>query len=331
MTYIKGEDINLGIARETVRGTPETPSMWIPGRVPTGIRQIVEKTPIKETRGTGMSSQGETIVQKRAEGDLEFNVKNNSIGFLFLSLLGKVTTTTLVSGVYSHLFEILTGNPQHPTLTLGLAKLGMQDYEYAKCIVTALEIKTPVNDLVNAKANFVGVSEATHADYTTSFASNDYFFHHYDVVIKIATNVAGLAAASALSLKEFGINFVNNGRVNQNIGSVNPSDVLGVMQEISGSMKLDFQDETNHDIYAGEIYKAMSITMTRSDIDIDAGAGTQRPSITIVLPKISFKDLKPDRPIDDIESEGVDFVAHYDETLAYGVQVTVVNETANYN
>lgn len=331
MPFIKGEDINLGVARETVRGTPETPSTFIAGRTPNGVRQIVEKVQIKETRGTGMASQGSSIIQKRSEGDIEFNVKNNSIGYLFLSLLGSVDTTTLITGVYQHVFSILTGNPQHPTLTLALAQLGMQDYEYAKCIVTSLEIKTPVDDLVNAKATFVGVSEATHADYSVAFPTNDYYFRHYDVTIKIAADVAGLAAASALALKEFSITLNNNGRVNQNIGSVNPGDVLGIMQEVTGSFKLDYQDETHHDIYAAEGYRAMSITMTRSDIDIDAGGGTQRPSITIVLPKISYLNNNPDRPIDDIAAEGIDFMAHYDEDEAMGIEVTVVNETANYN
>lgn len=330
MSYLKGEDINLGIARETTRGTAEDPSTFIPGRTPTGVRLVVEKTPIRETRGGGMSSQGSVMVQKRSEGDLEFNVRNQTIGFLFLSLLGKVTTSAAGSA-YSHLFEILTGDPQNPTLTLALSQLGQQDYQYKKCIVTSLEIRTPVDDLVNATASFVGVAEDTHADYTVAFPSTDYYFRHYDVSIKIAANVAGLGAASALSIKEFSLSIVNNGRVNQNIGELTPGDVLAIMHEVTGSLKVDYTGETYHDIYAAEAYRAMQITMARTDVDIDAGGGTQNPTVTIVLPKVSFTNNEPDRPIDDLASEDIEFMAHLDETLGYGIQVTCINNLANYS
>lgn len=330
MAYLKGEDINLGIARETVRGTPEDPSTFIPARVPAGIRQIVDKVQIRETKGTGMVSQGSAMVMKRSEGDLEFNVRNQTIGFFLLSLLGKVTTSA-AGAAYSHLFEILTGNPQYPTLTLALAQLGQQDYEYKKAICTALEIRTPVDDLVNATASFVGVGEATHADYTVAFPSTDYYFRHYDVTIKIATDVAGLSGASALSVKEFNIKIANNGRVNQNVGELTPGDVLALMLEVNGSLSIDYSGETYHDIYAAEAYRAMSITLARTDIDIDSGGGTVNPTLEIVLPKVSFTNLTPDRPIDDIVTDGIDFMAHHDDTLGYGIRVTAKNNLANYN
>lgn len=330
MAYIKGEDINLGIARETVRGTPEAPATFIAGRTPTGVRLVVDKTPIRETRGGGMSSQGSVPVMKRAEGDLEFNVKNGSIGYLLLSLLGQVNSAAN-GDAYSHVFTILTGNPQHPTLTLALSQLGMQDYRYKKAIVTSLEIRTPVDDLVNATASFVGVDEEAVSDFTVAFPSTDHYFRHYDVTIKMAANVAGLAAASAMSVKEFSISMVNNGRVNQNIGELNPGDVLGIMHEITGSLVLDYTDETYHDIYAGEEYRAMQITMKRTDVELDDVDDTINPEVTIVLPKVSFTNNEPDRPIDDIVSQGIEFMAHYDEDESKGIEVTIVNEIANYN
>lgn len=331
MAYLKGEDVNLGVARETVRGTPETPSQWIPGRTPTGVRQIVEKAPIRETRGTGIGSQGSVVVQKRAEGDLEFNVRNNSIGMLFLSLLGTVNTSAAGTGAYSHVFTVQTGNPQFPVLTLGLSQLGQQDYEYTRCLVTSLEIRTPVNDLVNATVSFVGASEATHADYTPAFVSTDHYFRHYDVTIKLASNVAGIAGASALKVKEFSLAIVNNGRVNQNVSELNPGDVLAVLHEITGSLRIDYQDETFHDLYADGSYRALQISMVRTDIDIDSGGGTQNPTVTILLPKVSFESRDTDRPIDDIVSDTLEFTAHYDETETKAIQVTVVNNIANYN
>jgi hypothetical protein len=327
MGYIKGEDINLGVARETVRGTPETPSAWVPARTPTGVRVMVEKTPIRETKGTGINSQGSTIVQKRSEGDLEFNVRNGSIGFFLLSLLGKVTTSAN-GAVYDHLFEVLTGNAQYPTLTLGMAQLGQQDYEYERVLVNSLELRTPVDDLINATVGFIGVDEATHADYSPSYGSDDYFFRHYDVTLKIAADVAGLGAASALKVKEFSLSINNSGRVNQNISELNPGDVLALMLEITGGMKIDYDGETHHDLYVNNTSRAMSITLTRSDVDIDTGVN---PQIEIILPNITYTSWTPERPLDDIVTQDIQFTAHYDDAEAEAIHVTVTNEIANYN
>lgn len=332
MSYQKGEDVNVGFARETTRGTAETPSMWMPARVPAGIQLIVDKVPIRETRGSGVSSQGSTVVQRRAEGDVEFNVRNNSIGFLFLSLLGSISTSTLVTGVYQHIFTILTGNPQFPTLTTGLSKNGSQDYKYARTLVTALEIRTPVNDLVNATASLLAADETTNADFTPSFDLDvDQYFRHYDLTIKVADDVAGLGAASAFMVKEFSLSIINNGRVNQNISQLTPGDVLAVMHEITGSMKVDYDGEAQHDWYEDGAYKAMSISMVRADVDIDAAGTTANPTITIVLPKVSIETLTNDRPIDDIVMEEFGFTAHFDEDEAQAIEVTVINNTANYD
>lgn len=332
MAYIKGEDINLGVGLEGTRGTPVAPEAWVPGRTPTGVTVKVEKTQIRETKGSGMNSQGSVIVQKRSEGDLEFNVRSNSIGYFLYSLLGDVETTP-AGDTYVHTFDILTGNAQYPTLTLALSQLGQQDYEYKRCMVTSLELNTPVDDLVTAKVSFVGVDEQEHADYTPSFASDDVFFRHYDVTIKLATNVAGLGAAQPVKLKELSLAINNNGRVNQNISELNPGDVLSILHEISGSFKADYTDETYHDIFADNDYKALRITLERTDVEVgdESPNGGEHPKIEITLPKISFTNWSPDRPIDDIVSQDVDYMAHYDDVLGYGIRVVVTNGVPEYN
>lgn len=331
MPYIKGEDINLGVAVESVRGTPEAPVTWVPGRAPSPVAVKVERVQIRETRGTGMASQGSSITQKRAEGELEFNVRNGSLGYFLLSLLGSVSSAP--SGdAFEHTFDILTGNAQYPTLTLALSQLGQQDYRYKKTLVTALELSTPVDDLVNAKATFVGTDEEAVDDYTPSFPADDYFFRHYDVTIKMAENVAGLTGATPIKLKEMSVAINNNGRVNQNISELNPGDVLAMALEVSGSFKADYIDESNRDIYTGDGYKAIEITLQRADIEIgdESPNAGDNPKVSIILPKISYTNWTPDRPIDDIVSQDVDFMAHFDEDAGYGIQVKLINEIESY-
>jgi hypothetical protein len=176
MAYLLGENVNLGIGGESgaARGTAVAPSIWVPGRTPTGVRPVVDKALLRETTGSGIQSQGSEVVGKRIEGDLEFNLKSQSIGWILRSLLGSSTSTSqggANAAVYDHVFSLLTGNPQHPSLTLALAQLGQQHYEINGAVATSLEMRTPINDLVNATANFIARNEAEHANYTVSFNS----------------------------------------------------------------------------------------------------------------------------------------------------------------
>lgn len=330
MSYLLGEGVNLGVGVESERGTGVTPQIWIPARTPSGISIVMDKALIKETRRTRMSSEGSEAVMKRAEGDLEFNVRNNSIGYLLKSLLGSVNSAP-ASGeavVYEHEFTIDKDDPQNPSLTVALSQPGQQDYEYPLMVVSSLELNTPVDDLVNATINMIAKNEAEHGDYSVAFEENDYYFRNYDVTIKIADDLAGLDAAEAMKVKEFKLSMVNNARPNQNIGDLNPDDVIGLLMEITGDMTLDYVDTDIHDIYADGTYKAMRIEMVRDDVTIGY---SENPRVTIDLARVSFEKYEADRPIDDIVMEKIGFQAHYAEDDVEPITVTLVNEIADYN
>ena len=258
--YLRGEDINIGVGAEntSARGTIVSPQVWIPGRTPTGIAPIIEKIEIKETRASGIDTQGSEIIQKRAEGDLEFNLRCGSIGYLFKSWLGKTTPTVVEAGaVWSHLFEVLPQNPEHPSLSLGLSQPNSQDYNYGLALVKSLEIRTPVDDLVNATAGFVASKEEEKAGgaHSVAFGSTDYLFRQQDVSIKIAdiganwaTTKANLDASACLSLKEFSFSGDNGARVNQNIGELIPGNVLALLQSLKATLKADFIDNLDQTI-----------------------------------------------------------------------------------
>lgn len=333
MPYLPGESVNLGVGGESqaARGVAVAPTSWIPARTPTGIRPVLEKTLVRETRASGVMSQGSEITQKRVEGDLEFNVHAESIGWILLSLFGSVSSIAKAGGnssVYDHTFSILANNPQHPSLTLALRQPNIQDYEYAMGIVGGLEIKTPVNDLVNATVNFMAKSEAEHAAYTVSFnETNDPYFKGYNVTVKIAANVAGLDAAPALPAKEFSLSLNNNGRPNQVLGSQTPNDMLSLLMEISGNLKLDYTSKVYHDYYTAGTALAMRVEMTRTDLTIGASAN---PKLVFEMPKVTFEDNSPDRPLDDIVMEDLSFTAHYDSTNAKAITAVLSNLKTTY-
>jgi len=75
------------------------------------------------------------------------------------------------------------------------------------------------------------------------------------VVVKFADAGANWAAtkvnldsAAALSLKEFSFSGDNGARVNQNIGELNPGNVLALLQSLKATLKADFIDNLDQTI-----------------------------------------------------------------------------------
>lgn len=331
MAKLRGEDVIMGVGLEAGRGVQALPQMWIPGRTPSGVAPILEKTLIRETRGTKIATHASEIQQKRIEGDFEFNVRSESFGFFLKSLLGQAASG-LAPGetdVYRHVFSVLLRNPQHPSLTLALSQPTTQDYAMPLSVVSNLELTAAPDDMVMATASFIGKTEvAKSPSYQPEFDPADVYFRQYELNVKIAADVAGLAAAPKLKLKGFSLSIPNNGRPDHNIGDLTPSDVLALMIEPTGNITMDLDGQVNHDIFITGAYRAMQIEMVREDITL--GLGTN-PKIVITLPKISFETYSPDRPLDDVVSEGIDFQAHYDDDEENAIEVEMFNERVDYN
>lgn len=329
--YLLGENVNLGVAAETPRGSAAAPTRWIPARTPTGVRLVVEKTQIKETRGTRFSSSGLETTHKRAEGDLEFNVRNTTIGYILKSLLGQVSSAAVAgeTTVFKHTFGILSDSPSNPSLTLALSQPGFQDYEYALALATELELSTPMNDLVNGTVKFLAAGEAEKTpSYTPVFQDDDHYFRNHDIRVKIANNVAGLAAADAICIKDFKIKLANNAKPQMCVASLAPVDILGMTYEIEGNLTVDYTGKDNHDKYANSTVFAMQLTMENTSVTI---GGASHPKIVVTLPNVTIKEYKANRPIDDIVSEELAISCHYSLADNSAITVEVINETANYN
>lgn len=330
MAYLLGESITLGVGSETTRGTAVAPTDFIPARTASDIIKKVEKTIIKETRGSKYASYGTEITHSRGEGELEFNVKNRTIGYFLKSLLGSINSATKAgeTAVYNHTFGILTGSPAHPTITLALAQQGFQDYEYNGAIITKLDLEAKMDDVVTAKVAMISRDEAEHADFTTAFNGTDYLFRNHDFKVKVATSLAGLASATAQPLKEFKISIANNGKANHVVNSISPDDVLGGIVEIGGNIKVDYTGKENYDYYKSNTPLYMEIAMTNTSQTIGTASN---PAMVITLYRVSYTSYKADRPIDDITSESIEFNAHFSTADSKAVQVLLTNEKNNYN
>src|SRR5690606_24772091 len=118
-------------------------------------------------------------------------------------------------GATTHVFTRQVAGPQNPSLTLALSQPNQQDYEYPLAVVSSFELRTPVDDLVNATVSFVAQKEVEHADYTPAFQEDgDVVFRNHDVVIKFADTYDNLNSAEGVCIKEFSLTVANNSRPN---------------------------------------------------------------------------------------------------------------------
>lgn len=331
MPLLRGEDIILGVSREATRGTFATPTMWVPGRSPSGIKTVQDRVIVKEGRGSKIASTGSEPVMKRAEGDIEMNLKSQSIGFFLLSLLGSVASAAKSApntAVYDHTFSLLANNPEHPSLAFGLAQGAQQHYQYRLGAVGEIDINVVPNELVTARAVLMAASEAEHGgSFSPTFSGDDVYFRHQDVSIKFAANVAGLGAASPIKVKSLNVNVANGMRPDQNVSEINPGNMLVTEIVGGGQIEMDQMDKTYHDLFNNNTDRAMQITMVRNDVTIGSSAN---PGIVFTFPRISFENWTPNRPLEEIVRETLPFRVHQPAS-GNAVEIVVTNLIANYN
>lgn len=329
MGVLLGENIQLGLAKESTRGTAVAPTQWLRGRVPTSLKVMLEKQLIKETKGTRANSQDSIITSKRVEGDFEFNVRNATVGYFLLSLLGSAASAAKAGDatVFDHTFTVDVDEQKAPSLTGAIARGAEQHYQLPLLVATSLQINAQPNELVYATAGLLGKDEVEVVDYTPAFASDDHVFPRQGVTVKLADNVAGLAGATAICLTEMNLNIANGARVKQCLGSLSPQDIIALMVDVNGSLMLEYSSKEYYDWFKAGTAKALEITIENTAQTIGSSS---TPKIVITLPKVTLEGYDESRPIDDIASESLDFVAHFDDAAGKQISVVVTNEESGY-
>jgi len=323
--FIRGDAVTLGLAREDTRGTFQDPILWVPTRSPAGLEPQVEKTLIEETRHSAVQSQGSEITQRRAEGDIEFNVRNRSIGYFLENVLGNRTSSSQGDDTYQHVFTYRTEDPQYPTLSMAISQEGQQDYGFPGYQGNELSFTVETDDLVHATLSGSSRDFSEKDDFTVSFTDDDHYFRHQDVELEIADTVNDSWSSLGVRSLEFSIN--NNSSPRQDITSLTAKEIPAGLLEITGSLTIDQLDKDYQTIFTEGSRRALRIKMTRSNIDI--GSGSEKPYIEILFPFITFEGFSNDRSRDEVVSNSIDFTAHYDESEAKAIQATIINEDSN--
>lgn len=329
MVKFIGRRCTLGIAKEATRGTAVNPSFWIP-RSTVSFDEKIEKVRSEENFGNIQEGSDSYITSKHGEGDFEAEIRVDALGLILAGVFGAAPSSALAGGeaaVYEHTYTLQNTN-QHQSLSVL-----QQDPIQAKMFtITMIEsLKITVEAAGGPVKYVVGFKSREAEDWTTqteTYTSDSYKFLHNHLTLKVAAAVGDLAAASALSVKSFEIEISKNLMIDNVAGTVQPEDILNQQFTVTGTIKLNHEDNTFKNYDLNNTYRAMLINLQNPTTIGNA----EKPELNIQMPRVSFSEWERDRALNEISTQTLQFQGNYDATNALAVISTCVltNQTASY-
>jgi hypothetical protein len=317
MSYYVGRRGSLGVARESVRGTITAPTYWLPYNSISFDEKIVT---IDQDSAFGQIADSDMsyVVKKYAEGDFEYDLEDTIIGTILSAVTGAAPVSA-GSTNYTHTYTLANTNT-HQSLSLLV-----QDPNIAKmfrlAMIDKFTIKVEPEGLVKCTCSFRSTSGRDWTITTPSYSTGNKFIHSM-FTFKLATSTATLAAASGINLTNFEITISKNVQDFNDLGTATPSEILNKQLSIEGTFELGFNDATYRDYVSSGSTKAMEVKFTY-------GASNY---LTIQLPKVRFANWEPNKGLNDIVTEKIEFKGLYDVANSANVisTLTLANQVSSY-
>lgn len=322
MSKFTGSRIDLGVGKETVRGTAVAPGYWLrPSEV--SIDERVAHAIDESSRNLIENSIDAQIVEKFAEGNFTLPVRDKSIGLLMLALFGSVNDTTVETGVYDHAFSVQQSN-QHQSLSVHL-KEPNAGKDYALSMLTDLEFAVEHEKHAMAKFGFRSKAGASQSRTATYVAENIFLPTMGD--IRFASALSGLNAASPVKVRKVTLKISKNVDDDRALGSVDPVDILNRQFQAEGEIELVYDDQTQVTNLLGNTAQALRIDFTNTAVTIGA---TSNPRIRFEFAKTILEEVPRSFNKGDIVTQTIKFKAFYSESDSSMVTNTVRNTVASY-
>lgn len=307
MAKLIGRVFNVGIGKETTRGTAVSASFWLP-KMSFSHDDKVERVQNEASIGTIHDTEDSHVVGKVSEGEISGRIADTSFGLFLLGGLGSVASPSLVAtGVYDHVFSVLE-SAQHPSFTIAVAGANESTgLRYVLSMIDSLELTFELQKYAMYKATYRGNKNASGSN-TASYSAENIFLPQHGVV-KIATDLSGLAGASAIQVKKANIKISKNIEDDQVIGAIDAVDRLNRQIVVEGQLELMYEDRSYIDtIMLGDLAKALRVSFINTDVTIGTASN---PTITVDLAKIKLQEVA--RKIDNNEfiTQTVSFKAYY--------------------
>lgn len=327
MSEYTGRKISFGIAKEAARGTAETSADYWLNHLSLGFYPRAEKALNESALGVLHKHNDSTTMHRWGEGDFEMKVGDQSVGALLHAAMGSVSTADNADAnpvVKDHTFTFDQSNSpasytffrQDPNINQAFA-LGM---------ISQLEINSELGQWL--KLTGTAITKPGETSTATVARINETEFKPAHMSIKVASNVAGLAGATAIpSVQSARITVDRAVERDHQHGADVPYDISVREIEISGEIVLRHTDQTYRDLFLNDTQQALRITIVNTDVVIGTAAN---PGLVITLPKVTFDDWQIDQGLGDKVDQTIAFKALFDTTTSSAMSIVLTNTVASY-
>lgn len=311
----------IGLGKETTPGTAVEPTTWIP--VESAEVAPIIKT-VEDNSGYGVIDKIADVqaVENTSETSISGIVRANSIGHLFLGVLGKTAKPTKVEdGVYKHAFTLENSNcPLTYTITED-TPVGAKQAPYS--VIDSIDIEAKVGDYVRFTVKYMGGTVVRTTDKTPNY-TNELPFMASGFVVKMADNIAGLDAAPIVSAQSFKITINKNLETFMKLGSLNVDSIHNTVFEVKGDMEM---------VYNSDNYMQMAIDGSKKALRVTCESGakigaTKKAEFGIELPRVALSEWKKSGDADKIITQTLGFVGTFDTATAKTLSMWLQNAIA---
>lgn len=315
----------VGIGRETTRGTAVAPAYWSKW-LELDFQDRVNKVRNDSALGTLDMYNDSEVIERWSDGKLDGKITDKTFGLILAAALGANSTDATASGetiVYDHTYA--TANTAiAQSLTL-VRKDSNSNKRYARAMLSKLDIEVVTGEYAKYSAEFTAMKGVTNTDVPALVAENEFVPRH--AVVKMASAVAGLNAATQIPIKSFKLSIDNHVEPYFVLGSDEPAEINNLEREVTGEITLRYTDTTYETLWTNNTDQALRIDLTNTDVTL--GTATN-PKLRITLPKVTLEDFAKPADKSAIVEQTFKFTGMYDFTAGYAISAVLTNTVASY-
>lgn len=318
MTKFVARRGKIGLAKEASRGVAVAPALWLPWAT-VSFQDRTETAREEQGQGVIADSDSNYVVMQMGEGDIEAEVYDKALGLILMSLIGSAPSTG-GSNPYTHTYTFSNTN-QHQSLSIYYQDPDRSDM-FPLGVVDKLNIKIEPSGKVQWSIGFKSKRGRAWSNQTASYTSLGAKWLHQHLAFKLASNVAGIAAATPISLKSLDITFSANAMFDGVMGTIEPEDILNQQFSVEGSLELNLEDDTYRGYMLNGTYRAMELKLNGGTSSI----------LTFQFPRVDFSEWEMDRSLNEIAKQKINFKCNYDQANALDIisTCTLVNAQVSY-
>lgn len=309
-----GRREGIGIGIETTAGTSVAPGGWLRW-LDQDLNNKVDVITNESAMGNVSQVSDSEVVTQYAEGKIGGKVTGTMVGYLLTGFFGSPATTGV--GPYTHTFSMTNSSAPAPALTLAVAR-PIDSFRHSYAVIDSLEFSVEQGGWLTVEAAVKARVGAVASDTIALTSETEFTSKH--TTVKIATNTAGLAGATALSAIKASVTLERESNMFAPLGTDTSVEFDRKQFTAKGEVTVRYTDTAYNTDFLANTAKAFSLSATN---------GTQ--SLAFTASRVRYRELARSVDKDDVVTQVISFEAELDTAAAYQlIQPVLTNNKANY-